>query len=140
MDAPETEQVTLNLKARTSRIKGQPGIVRIHESQLAKVDFEHGDQVELVISRTVKKKDEDKVKEFALIVKVMADKLMRMGYASVREEDMRKLDLRDDDAITLRSYKKYSESLKEGYHKVKDKVKESLKKKKEEEEEEEETE
>ncbi len=132
METPETEQVKLTLKARTSRVRGHPGVVRINESQLKEVDFGAGDQVEMFITKMEKDKERDK----SILVKISADKLMQIGYVSVRDEDMKKLDLQNDDSINFRSYTKYSESIKMGV----DKIKEKLKRKKGDDEEEEETE
>jgi len=119
----ELEVPKLELKAKTSMIRGQPGLVRVHESLMEDVDFNPGDKV-LLCTPEVEK---------GIIVKLNADKFISKGMASIRKRDMNKLKIQDGDVVIIKNYKKYTESLKEGYQKIKEKVK---RKKQEEEEEE----
>ena len=112
----------LKLKAKKSKISGQPGVVRIHQSQLSDVDFDAGALVELTVEGKVGK---------GVVVKVIADKLMTVGYASIRKEDMSKIKVDENDEVILINYKKYKDTLREGYEKIKSR----FKKKKEDEEE-----
>jgi len=108
------EEIKLELKAKTSKIKGQPGVVRIHEAHIEDMDFNKGDNVELCIPGREGK---------GIIVKIVSDKYILKGFASIRKGDMNKLKIDDNDPIILKSYKKYSESIKEGYEKLKTKLK-----------------
>lgn len=110
----EKEEIKLELKAKTSKIKGQPGVVRIHEAHIEDVDFNKGDNVELCTPGREGK---------GIIVKVVSDRYILKGFASIRKGDMNKLKIDDNDPIILKSYKKYSESIKEGYEKLKTKLK-----------------
>ena len=110
----EKEEIKLELKAKTSKIKGQPGVVRIHEAHIEDVDFNKGDNIELCIPGREGK---------GIIVKVVSDRYILKGFASIRKGDMNKLKIDDNDPIILKSYKKYSESIKEGYEKLKTKLK-----------------
>ena len=119
----QTVEIKLELKARTSKIKGQKGLVRINMAHIDETDFEKGDNVELCTPDREGK---------GIIVKVIADKYILKGIASIRKEDMDRLKIKDEDPIILKTYKKYSDTIKEGYQKLKEK----LKRKKDEEEEE----
>lgn len=127
-DEEQTVEIKLELKARISKIKGQKGLVRINEAHMDETDFEKGDNVELCTPEREGK---------GIIVKVIADKYILKGIASIRKEDMDRLKIKDDDPIILKTYKKYSDSIKEGYQKLTEKLTEKLKRKKDEEENEE---
>ncbi len=108
----ELEVPKLELKAKTSMIKGQPGLVRVHESLMESVDFNPGDKVFLCTPEIDK----------GVIVKLNADKFISINVASIRQRDMNKLKIQDGDTVILKNYKKYTESLKDGYQKIKDKI------------------
>jgi len=110
----QTVEIKLELKARTSKIKGQKGLVRINEAHIDETDFEKGDNVELCTPEREGK---------GIIVKVIADKYILKGIASIRKEDMDRLKIKDEDPIILKTYKKYSDTIKEGYQKLKEKLK-----------------
>ena len=122
-EVEEVEVPKLELKAKTSMIKGQPGLVRVHESLMESVDFNPGDKVFLCTPEIEK----------GVIVKLNADKFISIDVASIRKRDMNKLKIQDGDPVIIKNYKKYTESIKEGYQKIREKVK----RKKEENEEEE---
>ncbi len=86
----------MELRARTSKIKGQPGVIRIHESHLEEVDFDEGDKIELCTPGT---------EGTGIVVKVASDKYIQRGLASIRKGDMDRLNIRDDDHVILRGYK-----------------------------------
>ena len=108
------DEIKLELKAKTSKIKGQPGVIRIHEAHIEEVDFNRGDKIELCTPGKEGK---------GIIVKVVSDKYILKGFASIRKGDMNKLKIGDNDPIILKSYRKYSDSIKEGYEKIKTKLK-----------------
>ncbi|MDP6155129.1 MAG: hypothetical protein QGH39_11885 [Candidatus Thermoplasmatota archaeon] len=115
MEKEEVEEIEvpkLELKAKTSRIKGQPGLVRVHESLVEDVDFNAGDKVFMCTPEIDK----------GVIVKLNADKFIPTDVASIRKRDMDKLNIQDGDTVIIKNYKKYTESLKDGYQKIKDKI------------------
>ena len=122
----EEEDKGIELRIIRSKIKGKQGVVRISAQHLAEVDFEEGDSAELL------KKGADS----GIIVKVFADRFMKPGNISVREEDMKKMKVEEGAELVLRSYETYREKIRDGYEHIKEK----LKRKKDGEEEEEEKE
>jgi len=85
----------LELKARTSKIKGKPGIVRVHEEDIESVDFNKGDKVEMGAPGNEGKK---------IVVRVFSDKYVTKGTALIREEDMSKLNISNRDPVVLRRH------------------------------------
>ena len=86
----------MELRAITSKIKGQPGVIRINESQIEEVDFDNRDKIELCTPGTEGE---------GIIVEVVADKYIQKGFASIRRGDMVRLNIRDNDIVILRGYK-----------------------------------
>ena len=86
----------MELRAKTSKIMGKSGVVRIHESHIEEVDFDNRDKIELCTAG---------IEGEGIIVEVVADKYIQKGFASIRKGDMDRLNIRDNDIVILRGYK-----------------------------------
>jgi hypothetical protein len=92
----ELEVNKMELRAKASKIKGHPGVIRIHESHIEEVDFDKGDEIELCTPGT---------EGTGIIVEVSADRYIQKGFVSIRKGDMDKLNIRNNDLVILRRYK-----------------------------------
>lgn len=86
----------IKLKARKSRIKGQPGVVRIHDGDGEAIDIRKEGSAELYAAGQ---------EGNGLFVNVVSDTYINRGYASIRQEDMERLNIREGDAIILRYHR-----------------------------------
>ncbi len=92
----EIEVNKMELRAKTSKIKGQPGVVRIHIDDWEDAGLEKDNAIELCNAGDERK---------GIFVQLVYDSYIRKGYACIREEDMELLKIRDGDPVILKTKK-----------------------------------
>ena len=106
----DKEEHSVTLKVQKSAISSiDSGVARIHRSHL---DVFDQDEIEMIELRAGKKHK---------VVKLVSDKLAKKGHVVLREGDMEDLEIGDGDEVELHPYHTFSEDLKEGWQKFKEK-------------------
>jgi hypothetical protein len=106
----ENEDHSVTLKVHKSGISSiDSGVARIHSSYM---DVFDQDELEMIEIRAGKKHK---------VVKLVSDRLAKKNYVILREGDMEDLEIEDGDEVELHPYQTFSEDLKEGWQKFKEK-------------------
>jgi len=104
------EEHSVTLKVHKSAVSSvDSGVARIHSSHL---DCFEQDEIEMIELRAGKKHK---------VVKLVSDRLAKKGHVILREGDMEDLEIEDGDEVELHPYHKFSDDLKEGWQKFREK-------------------